>query len=176
MPARAGDRAPGVDGRGFPSGENLRCGENCDRAAGRQHRPRRRTDPRRERNAIVLSLTAHETIREIDALNDTMVVEAGVTLAEAQAAAESVDRLFPLALASEGTAHYRRRAFDQRGRRRGARLWQRARPRDRASRRSSPTARWSTRSPSCAKTIPGTISKACSSAPRARWASSPPRR
>ena len=33
-----------------------------------------------------------------------MIVEAGVTLAEAQAAAEAADRLFPLALASEGTA------------------------------------------------------------------------
>ena len=55
-------------------------------------------------SAIVLSLTRMKQIREIDALNDTMVVEAGVTLAEAQAAAESVDRLFPLALASEGTA------------------------------------------------------------------------
>ena len=33
-----------------------------------------------------------------------MIVEAGVTLAEAQAAAERADRLFPLSLASEGTA------------------------------------------------------------------------
>ena len=32
-----------------------------------------------------------------------MIVEAGVTLAEAQAAAEAADRLFPLSLASEGT-------------------------------------------------------------------------
>jgi FAD/FMN-containing dehydrogenase len=55
-------------------------------------------------SAIVLSLTRMKKIREIDPLNDTMVVEAGVTLAEAQAAAERVDRLFPLALASEGTA------------------------------------------------------------------------
>ena len=55
-------------------------------------------------SAIVLSLTRMKQIREIDPLTDTMVVEAGVTLAEAQAAAERVDRLFPLALASEGTA------------------------------------------------------------------------
>ena len=32
-----------------------------------------------------------------------MTVEAGLTLAEAQAAADSVDRLFPLSLPSEGS-------------------------------------------------------------------------
>jgi FAD/FMN-containing dehydrogenase len=52
---------------------------------------------------IVLSLTRLNRVREIDALADTMIVEAGVTLAECQAAAEKVDRLFPLSLASEGT-------------------------------------------------------------------------
>ena len=34
---------------------------------------------------------------------DVMIVEAGVTLADAQAAARDADRLFPLSLASEGT-------------------------------------------------------------------------
>jgi len=53
--------------------------------------------------AIVLSLTRMKRIREIDALTDTMIVEAGATLAEAQAAAERADRLFPLSLAAEGT-------------------------------------------------------------------------
>jgi len=52
---------------------------------------------------IVLSLQRMKRIREIDPLTDTMIVEAGVTLAEAQAAAEGADRLFPLSLASEGT-------------------------------------------------------------------------
>ncbi len=52
---------------------------------------------------IVLALTRLNRVREIDALADTMIVEAGVTLAECQAAAESADRLFPLSLASEGT-------------------------------------------------------------------------
>jgi len=51
---------------------------------------------------IVLSLLRMKRIREIDALTDTMIVEAGLTLVEAQAAAEGVDRLFPLSLASEG--------------------------------------------------------------------------
>ena len=52
---------------------------------------------------IVLSLRRLNRVREVDALADSMIVEAGVTLAEAQAAAERADRLFPLSLASEGT-------------------------------------------------------------------------
>ena len=51
---------------------------------------------------IVLSLQRMKRIREIDPLTDTMTVEAGLTLAEAQAAAYNHDRLFPLSLASEG--------------------------------------------------------------------------
>jgi FAD/FMN-containing dehydrogenase len=53
--------------------------------------------------AIVLSLRRMNRVREIDPLTDTMIVEAGVTLGEAQAAAQGADRLFPLSLASEGT-------------------------------------------------------------------------
>jgi FAD/FMN-containing dehydrogenase len=52
---------------------------------------------------IVLSLQRLKRIREIDPLADAMIVEAGVTLAEAQAAALGADRLFPLSLASEGS-------------------------------------------------------------------------
>jgi FAD/FMN-containing dehydrogenase len=52
---------------------------------------------------VILSLRRLNRIREIDPLTDTMIVEAGVTLAQAQAAAEGADRLFPLSLASEGT-------------------------------------------------------------------------
>jgi D-lactate dehydrogenase (cytochrome) len=52
---------------------------------------------------IVLSLSRLRQVREVDALADVMIVEAGVTLAEAQAAAERADRLFPLSLASEGS-------------------------------------------------------------------------
>ena len=51
---------------------------------------------------IVLSLRRMKRIREVDPLTDTMIVEAGLTLIEAQQAAESADRLFPLSLASEG--------------------------------------------------------------------------
>jgi FAD/FMN-containing dehydrogenase len=52
---------------------------------------------------IVLSLTRMNKIRALDPLSDTLMVDAGVTLLQAQEAAESVDRLFPLSLASEGT-------------------------------------------------------------------------
>ncbi len=52
---------------------------------------------------IILSLRRLNRIREIDPLADAMIVEAGVTLAEAQAAAAGADRLFPLSLASEGS-------------------------------------------------------------------------
>src|SRR6202011_3840406 len=53
---------------------------------------------------IVLSLRRLNRIRQIDAANYSMIVEAGCTLAAAQAAAREADRLFPLSLGSEGTA------------------------------------------------------------------------
>jgi FAD/FMN-containing dehydrogenase len=52
---------------------------------------------------IVLSLTRMTRIREVDAATDTLIVDAGVTLAAAQTAAEEAGRLFPLSLASEGS-------------------------------------------------------------------------
>jgi FAD/FMN-containing dehydrogenase len=54
-------------------------------------------------DAIILSLTRLDRVREVDALSNTMTVEAGLTLLKAQEAAEAADRLFPLSLASEGT-------------------------------------------------------------------------
>lgn len=53
---------------------------------------------------IVLSLRRLNRVRQIDAANYSMIVEAGCTLAGAQAAAREADRLFPLSLGSEGTA------------------------------------------------------------------------
>jgi FAD/FMN-containing dehydrogenase len=53
--------------------------------------------------AIILSLQRMNKVREVDAASNSMIVEAGVTLAAAQAAAENADRLFPLSLASEGS-------------------------------------------------------------------------
>jgi FAD/FMN-containing dehydrogenase len=59
--------------------------------------------PSESGDEIVLSLARLTAIREVDPASNTMVVEAGVTLLHAQEAAEKVDRLFPLSLASEGS-------------------------------------------------------------------------
>lgn len=53
--------------------------------------------------AVIICLDRMRRVRAVDAANDTLTVEAGVTLAEAQAAAGGIDRLFPLSLASEGS-------------------------------------------------------------------------
>ncbi len=53
---------------------------------------------------VLLSLERMRKVREVSPLDDVMVVEAGVTLVEAQEAAAEAGRFFPLSLASEGTA------------------------------------------------------------------------
>ncbi|MFG1432895.1 FAD-binding oxidoreductase [Xanthobacter sp. V2C-8] len=53
--------------------------------------------------AVVICLDRMRRVRAADADNDTLTVEAGVTLSEVQAAAAGIDRLFPLSLASEGS-------------------------------------------------------------------------
>jgi FAD/FMN-containing dehydrogenase len=52
---------------------------------------------------IILSTQRLRRVREVDPHAEVMICEAGVTLAEAQAAAAAADRLFPLSLAAEGT-------------------------------------------------------------------------
>ncbi|MDQ0470587.1 FAD-binding oxidoreductase [Labrys wisconsinensis] len=52
---------------------------------------------------ILVSLKRLDRVRAVDPENDTMDVEAGVTLQRAQEAAEAAGRLFPLSLASEGS-------------------------------------------------------------------------
>ncbi len=52
---------------------------------------------------VVLSLDRMTRIIEVDAANDTITVEAGAILKSVQEAADAVDRLFPLSLASEGS-------------------------------------------------------------------------
>jgi len=59
--------------------------------------------PGEDGRAIVLSVSRLTRIREVDALDYTMTVEAGCVLAEVQRAAADADRLFPLSLAAEGT-------------------------------------------------------------------------
>ena len=53
---------------------------------------------------LVVSLARLNRVREVDPLNYTITVEAGVILADVQKAAAEVDRLFPLSLGGEGTA------------------------------------------------------------------------
>lgn len=52
---------------------------------------------------IVLSVGRLKRVRQVDAAGYSMTAEAGVTLAECQAAADRADRLFPLSLPSEGS-------------------------------------------------------------------------
>ncbi len=52
---------------------------------------------------ILLSLDRMTRILEVDATDNTMTVEAGVTLKAVQDAADTADRMFPLRIASEGT-------------------------------------------------------------------------
>lgn len=52
---------------------------------------------------VVISLERMNKIREIDPVDNTMTVEAGAILVNIQNAADRVDRLFPLSLASEGS-------------------------------------------------------------------------
>jgi len=54
-------------------------------------------------NTILLSLERMNAIRDIRADENSMTVEAGVILERIQAAADDIDRLFPLALASQGS-------------------------------------------------------------------------
>jgi FAD/FMN-containing dehydrogenase len=53
--------------------------------------------------ALVLSLVRMNKVRSVDALNNTLVADAGATLQQVQEAAREADRLFPLSLAAEGS-------------------------------------------------------------------------
>jgi FAD/FMN-containing dehydrogenase len=53
---------------------------------------------------VLLSLKRMHLIRAIDADNDSLIAEAGAVLADVQQAALESNRLFPLSLASEGSA------------------------------------------------------------------------
>lgn len=52
---------------------------------------------------IVMSLERLDAIRDVDALNNTMTVEAGVILEKIHEAADAVDRFFPLTLGAMGS-------------------------------------------------------------------------
>ena len=52
---------------------------------------------------LLLSLHRLNRIREVDAANFSLIAEAGCVLMDVQAAAQALDRLFPLSLGSEGS-------------------------------------------------------------------------
>ena len=52
---------------------------------------------------LVVSLARMKRIRAVDALNYSLIAEAGCVLADVQRAAEEADRYFPLSLGSEGS-------------------------------------------------------------------------
>ncbi|HEY1505465.1 MAG TPA: FAD-binding oxidoreductase [Stellaceae bacterium] len=59
--------------------------------------------PWEDGHGVVLSLARMNRVREIDPIDYSITVEAGVILADVQKAAEAVDRLFPLSLGAEGS-------------------------------------------------------------------------
>jgi FAD/FMN-containing dehydrogenase len=54
-------------------------------------------------NQVVVSMRRMKRIRGVDALNYSLVAEAGCILADVQRAADEAERFFPLSLGSEGT-------------------------------------------------------------------------
>jgi FAD/FMN-containing dehydrogenase len=61
------------------------------------------SQPHAQGREVVLSTARLNRVRDLDPLDDTITVEAGVVLGEIQAQARAVDRLFPLSLAAEGS-------------------------------------------------------------------------
>ncbi len=59
--------------------------------------------PLADGRAVVVNLSRLRQVRHVDPANNAITVEAGVTLAEVQAAADGAGRFFPLSLASEGS-------------------------------------------------------------------------
>lgn len=60
--------------------------------------------PSAKGDQVLLNLSRMNAIQDVDLSNDTMTVEAGVILQSVQEKAEASGRLFPLSLASEGSA------------------------------------------------------------------------
>ena len=61
------------------------------------------TVPYAARGAVPVNLKRMTQVRALDALDDSMTVEAGCILADVQAAAAAAGRLFPLSLGAEGS-------------------------------------------------------------------------
>ncbi|MDR0737311.1 MAG: FAD-binding oxidoreductase [Zoogloeaceae bacterium] len=59
--------------------------------------------PDADGKTLLVQMSRLNRVREVDATGNTLTLEAGCTLAQAQAAASAEGRLFPLSLASEGS-------------------------------------------------------------------------
>ncbi|HEV8015365.1 MAG TPA: FAD-binding oxidoreductase [Stellaceae bacterium] len=59
--------------------------------------------PWEDGRGVVLSLSRMNRVRDVDPIDYSITVEAGVILADVQTAATTVDRLFPLSLGAEGS-------------------------------------------------------------------------
>jgi hypothetical protein len=114
-------------------------------------------------------------VLSVDPVGYSMTVESGCILQTLQETAAAHDRFFPAQPRRAGLVPDRRQSLDQRRRRAGAALRQRAQPGDRASRSCCPTATSGTACARSRRTTPATTSSTCSWAPRARSASSPRR-
>ena len=60
--------------------------------------------PDQSNNEVLLSLKRMNKIREKDVLNQTMTLEAGVILSDAHEIAETMNSIFPMHIASQGSA------------------------------------------------------------------------
>jgi FAD/FMN-containing dehydrogenase len=61
------------------------------------------SQPHADMSEVIISTSRMRQVREIDTLNDTITVEAGLVLAEIQRIAADHNRLFPLSLGAEGS-------------------------------------------------------------------------
>jgi FAD/FMN-containing dehydrogenase len=59
--------------------------------------------PHGEGSEVIISVKRLKSVRSIDPLENTIVVDAGCTLQQVQDAADDADRLFPLSIGSQGT-------------------------------------------------------------------------
>jgi FAD/FMN-containing dehydrogenase len=56
-------------------------------------------------NSVIINMKNMRKILEVDTVSNVLIADSGVTLHEIQQAAVNSDRLFPLSIASEGSAH-----------------------------------------------------------------------
>lgn len=101
---RPGRRAAGRHGRGRARRGGMRGARRGRRAPGGNTGLVGGSTPDDSGAEIVLSLERLSRVRRVDPLDNSMTLEAGCTVLAAQEAAAVHGKLFPLALASQGTA------------------------------------------------------------------------